>query len=81
MSVSLHPATLMPFVGIPLAPLLAPVDPDLLEMEDFAEVTYDISIRVLHIFMRLWLTDGNFWDHFSEILTWKYSGQFLVAIF
>ena len=53
MSASLHPATLTPFVGIPLAPLLAPVDPDLLEMEDFAEVTYDISIRVLHIFMRL----------------------------
>ena len=50
MSASLHPATLMPFVRIPLAPLLAPVDPDLLEMEDFAEVTYDISIRVLHIF-------------------------------
>ena len=50
----------MPFVRIPLAPLLVPVDPDLLEMEEFAEVTYDISIRVLHIFMRLWLTDGNF---------------------
>ena len=60
MSASLHPATLMPFVRIPLAPLLAPVDQDLLEMEEFAEVTYDISIRVLHIFMRLWLTDGNF---------------------
>jgi len=68
MSASLHPATLMPFVRIPLAPLLAPVDPDLLEMEDFAEVTYDISIGVfkrefslgvLHIFMWLWLTDGN----------------------
>lgn len=37
MSASLHPATLMPFVRIPLAPLLAPVDPDLLEMEEFAE--------------------------------------------
>ena len=60
MSASLHPATLMPFVRIPLAPLLAPADRDLLEMEEFAEVTYDISIRVLHIFMRLWLTDGNF---------------------
>ena len=60
MSASFHPATLMPFVRIPLAPLLAPVDPDLLETEEFAEVTYDISIRVLHIFMRLWLTDGNF---------------------
>ena len=50
MSASLHPATLMPFVRIPLAPLLAPVDPDLLEMEDFAEVTYDISIGVFTYF-------------------------------
>ena len=40
MNASLHPATLMPFLRIPLAPLLAPVDPDLLEMEDFAEVFY-----------------------------------------